>query len=569
MTRKITFQSHPGSRRSLTLFAASWIAITSTSLAADDWAPNRVYVTGSEERVWVIAESRAEGDKLPEVRFWTTDDGTPSQKVSLQPVAGTPVAITAADKSLRILYGDLSLWRYEADAAPATDALYITQAEEPPLAVASDTKNGITWFLVDADALRPPDSIETTQPVDDSPSTTRPVTTRPADTSGLALLRLQRGFWSMIDIPKSAVGNDEYRMTAGDNKLQLFWMKHHGTDVRYITLADDAWTTPALALSGTRIDRWWAASSLKGPVLIVATPTGEKDLVELSVAFQSDDGWTRSKPAGPGSTSFRVSADKVAATVAQEKLAVACIDGNKVRFGWGDISASPTLRFNNLSSTVLSLENSQQHMRDFVEMAVLLALFTIALLSRREQMQTPAAVPKGYVLATIWRRGLATLIDISPAVIAIYLLYGDSLRAFVTSVSASGSETVVQDPAQLAEIEKIRLLLVVIYGAWCTVLELLGHTTLGKRIFNCRVLSADGTAPTGRQILIRNLLRVAIVWFGPKGLLVTFMLMSMFTINRQRLGDIMGNTIVVHPAPLPLDDGEPYSFDDRDSQDRF
>lgn len=555
-------------RHLVLLLTAAGAIVSAPSAHADDWQPHRVQIAGADKRVWVIAESKPAGDKLPVVRVWSTDADTPKPSPYLRPISGDPIAAAATDKALRILYEDLSLWRYEPKSTPSTGALFVTQSDQAPLAFAGDAAGNTTWFLVDADSLVEPESA--TQPAIEEPSTTQPAATQPAASQPatppekLALLRLERGFWTRIDVPKFAAGFTRYRLSVRDKIVHVFWIANHNTEIDYATYSEDEWTPQKVAVSGTQIERCWAGSSRDGPVLILGTPTADPKKIELSIAFQTETGWQHSKPAGPGSTTLKVDPDKVAATIAKEQLAVAFIDGDDVRFAWGDISASPTIRASTLTKVVPSLDSSQQRWQDFVETAILLLMFTIVLATRREQMQTPAAVPEGYVLAPNWRRGFAALIDFSPAAIVVLLLYGDTLIPLMRATNAS-SETLAQTPAQLAQLQKIWFVFVAIYGAWCFILEALGHTTLGKRILNCRVLSADGSAPTGRQIVIRNILRIIIVGFGMSGLLVTFMLMAMFTINRQRLGDILANTIVVQPAPKPLDPHDSYPYDDHDS----
>ena len=103
----------------------------------------------------------------------------------------------------------------------------------------------------------------------------------------------------------------------------------------------------------------------------------------------------------------------------------------------------------------------------------------------------------------------------------------------------------LQDPEFVAKFAPINLVLVTAYGLWCFIWELKTSTTPGKRIFGCSVLSADGTAPATRQIIVRNLCRALTFALGPPTMMVALLLMLILTRNRQRIGDLLGNTVVI------------------------
>jgi len=553
---------------------ATLLVIVAAPLSANAaWRPDQLLLSGSDDRVWLVGASKAEGDNLPEVRFWTSiadAAAIPKQRINLRPVSGEPLSAAADPSTLRVLYGDLSLWRYDALSVPATDALYVTQSAAPPLAFGGDAATDVSWFLVDADTLYPPKS-ETQPTADDAPST-QPATSQPAPTTmpaaapeRLVLLRLERGFWARLDVPDFASRHDTYRLAVRNQRVCLMWRDAGENRISCSEFADNAWSPPAIAVDGVEIDEFWAGPSVTGPVVIMTTPAGDGKHNHLQIACRSMDTWFVSKPAGVGETPLLLSTGRVVATIAGDRLAVATIrNGDEIQFGWGDLSRAPTIRLSKLSTAVPALDSSRQNWRDSIQFVVLLTLFMLMILTRRDQVQAPAAVPQGYVLATLWRRSMATLIDISPAAILTLLLNWDFLGPLLREAGA-GDMTIAQNPDVVDRQFRIWIVFVAMYGAWCLLLESLGHTTLGKRILNCRVLSADGTAPTAKQIVIRNVIRMLIVALGPTGVLVSFVLLPMFTVNRQRLGDIMANTVVVQPEPpAPEHDGSP-PFDDRDN----
>ena len=73
--------------------------------------------------------------------------------------------------------------------------------------------------------------------------------------------------------------------------------------------------------------------------------------------------------------------------------------------------------------------------------------------------------------------------------------------------------------------------------------------TLGKRIFNLRVLSSDGTPVTFSGALYRNLLRPADMFPG----FYLVGIIAIFTNERsQRIGDLAAGTLVIHDPKVPF-----------------
>jgi uncharacterized RDD family membrane protein YckC len=71
--------------------------------------------------------------------------------------------------------------------------------------------------------------------------------------------------------------------------------------------------------------------------------------------------------------------------------------------------------------------------------------------------------------------------------------------------------------------------------------------TPGKRLLHLRVIKVDGTPVSWVDVLLRNLSR-PIDAFGPMGLIG--LLMIFVTPRAQRLGDLMGRTLVIHETPI-------------------
>ena len=81
----------------------------------------------------------------------------------------------------------------------------------------------------------------------------------------------------------------------------------------------------------------------------------------------------------------------------------------------------------------------------------------------------------------------------------------------------------------------------VAYLGYCILMELQHGATIGKMLLGLRVVGDGGVRPHLRGVLLRNLVKVLILisWLAP------LMLVVLFNRNRQRLGDMMGRTVVV------------------------
>jgi len=263
--------------------------------------------------------------------------------------------------------------------------------------------------------------------------------------------------------------------------------------------------------------------------------------VQLHIYIHDPAGWSSVDAAREGSDYLTIDAASSGVGVARGRLAVARIGGDgRVEFGWGELRTSPLLRFSPLSMRVQPAQ-PQTGWGDAILTGLVLGVMTLVMFTRREQIVRPAAVPRGFVIAQPWRRVIGTAVDIAPAMLLVTpwtmsVLPIDDPFALLSRVG---------DPELAAKVLPMNIAFLLLYGLWCFIWELTTGTTPGKRIFACRVLSADGTAPTTRQILSRNVMRVITVALGPPTWMVALMLMLMLTRNRQRLGDLLANTVVI------------------------
>jgi uncharacterized RDD family membrane protein YckC len=81
--------------------------------------------------------------------------------------------------------------------------------------------------------------------------------------------------------------------------------------------------------------------------------------------------------------------------------------------------------------------------------------------------------------------------------------------------------------------------MVLITMAHSSASELTTRRTLGKLFLNGRVVSGDGSIPTARQIIWRNIVKTLVLLIPP------LMIVVLLTPNRQGLQDLAGSTLVI------------------------
>ncbi len=146
-------------------------------------------------------------------------------------------------------------------------------------------------------------------------------------------------------------------------------------------------------------------------------------------------------------------------------------------------------------------------------------------------------------MANVGSRTLAILVDIGIGALVLFIVYGltllfarDVANDWLIRVSSNALTTV---------------LILLIFGfQWCyfNVFEWLWNgQTPGKRLLHLRVIKVDGSPVSWIDVLLRNLSR-PVDTLGPMGLIG--LLMIFVSRKAQRLGDLMGQTLVIHETQI-------------------
>jgi uncharacterized RDD family membrane protein YckC len=180
---------------------------------------------------------------------------------------------------------------------------------------------------------------------------------------------------------------------------------------------------------------------------------------------------------------------------------------------------------------------------------MMLLLILMLTLSFWQWRQRPGAIklPKGMTIARPAMRAVAFLIDLAIPYVIVCVSFGLwEDQAYITLLSNLAKsilnfEVLFASPALMTMLG--------IYLAHVMIGELFFRRSIGKALTGLQVLMVDGTSPTLAATVVRNVIRLPELLLG---ILVIYMMISPY---RQRLGDLIGRTLVIaHKSPeVPAD----------------
>lgn len=541
---------------------------------AQSWRPARLWVAGDEKSIWIVGASAASKPDFPVVQMWHSGPNEPAASPKQLPsVTGEILALGADAEALRVLYSDLSVRDYLGDRSSLGGARWRDLTEARPLAWAGDSTEAIFWALIDAAVLKPPTTQKTTQPADQaaaSESADLDDDGQAGPTGRLMLLELCDDRWNRIAAPPEAADGEAFWIAGRKGLVWLFWQapgrgilaSSHRTKPATpkptskpkiaSSRRTPAWTTPELVTADADVRCGWAGAAAQG-LVFVAGRGASADRVQLHLYMREHKSWSDKGPARYGTELLEIDSRLDGVGVARGQLAIARpAQKGQVEIGLGDLGVSPSIRFFTLPWQPAGGQEVSSWQQTLI-LGVVLALVTLALWTRREQVVRPLVLPPELALAPVWRRLLATIIDAIPAMIVILpfvmLLMPKDLQAF----DWSSLEQLQANPEMQALALPVNAAFVFCYALWCLLWELGLGSTPGKLLLGCRVATTGLARPTSKQILWRNALRVVEVGLGSPGWIVTLMMLVLVTRNRQRVGDVLADTIVVMRAPLSTD----------------
>lgn len=289
-------------------------------------------------------------------------------------------------------------------------------------------------------------------------------------------------------------------------------------------------------------------------LIVRSRPDADQRIGLQPVSFQ-DGAWRQGNPLRLDDGELRVAPRRFAVAALGEDLLVIWLDAgtaegiDAIRAGrWpqagGSARAAP------VQVKVLASPPSparDQYTQLLITLAVMTVLLIVVVRRRQDSFITDLPVPDGYVLARLAPRAIAFFIDFFAAnmIAGPVLLIPWMAKSGVTGgpqLQEQISLALLQDPDGFFW----RLVgCVAMFVVYCTAFEATLAATPGKLAMRLRVCSHRAQRASFASILARNALRMELY---PSPSFTPLIVLLLLTRNRQRLGDLIANTLVVEKA---------------------
>jgi uncharacterized RDD family membrane protein YckC len=175
-----------------------------------------------------------------------------------------------------------------------------------------------------------------------------------------------------------------------------------------------------------------------------------------------------------------------------------------------------------------------------IALLLLILMLTLSFWQWR-QRPGPLTLPDGMVIARLGTRALAFLIDLAIPYVAVVVAFGlwedEGYMKLLSALMGSvlNFDVLFNSPALMTMLG--------VYLGHVMVGELFFRRSIGKAVTGLQVLMIDGKPPTVAATMVRNLIRL------PELLLGILLVYMMISPHRQRLGDLLGRTLVISQKP--------------------
>lgn len=545
------------------IFACFLFTAAALPTRAEEWSAARLWIVGGEQTVWVVASSRPQGDPAGELRMWVStqlgaNPAAPSPSRFLLPVTGDPLFVGADAEALRVMFGDVTAYDYFTDRRGSPGAIWKKVCSGKPLAWGGDSTQSVFWAVVRSkDIVIGPTTAATTTTAEAEENSSEG-SSNPFSKYRHVVMQLQGGIWRPLPIAFEGDKGTDFWITGRDKTAHLFW-RTAKNEIRYSWYENGQWALAESVTADKEVKYGWVGVGNSGPVFIAGFED-RPGAVRLRMILRNVSGWTVEGPVRDGNEPLIIKPQTSGVGVAGGQLCVARVDDTgKIETGYGELNASPSMRFTKLRIAT-PISPAFFHWQEIFNFTLTLIIATAILFSRRETLAQPATLPRGWMIAPIWKRLAATILDMLPAAIFMMPWLFSVLDGLDLLENQQKLIESAKDPEFAIAVLPVSYAMCALYGVWCFIWEASIGTTPGKRLFGCRVASLDGQPLVVRQIFVRNLIRVVICAMDMVGPLTTLMVMIMVSKNRQRLGDLAARTIVIQRG-IPVARRDPSAFE--------
>ncbi len=533
------------------LVAALWLC---PGLALGQQRPE-IRIAADERCLWLVVVSGSQS------RLFFREAGT-----DFDPGRSTNRRIAAQatlDRDLLVFFDDGAVYRYSPDATRPIAEPVLPQ-RELPLAMVGEGGRVYAIISSSSAAELPVEVVEEAQ------ATTQAFD--PGD-SAYSLAVFDGRKWSALAaLPVVARAPGETRLRPrlclAQDKLLLFTPAEVPGQLHYLYLDREnlQWVSRG-SIPAERLGEYWIVEFCRVPTLVMVMRgvAGREELAVfrlLGDAAQADVSW--SKPAElrfsdlPEDVVITRYAGAVGFNQHLGLLALTAQGDAYLRFGRID---GPPTESTLPVAQVLAEPGVLRRGRGVFQgltFALLVGVLVGLFVFRRGSMVRVVELPPGCALALNVQRVAAWLIDFIPFTLAAAAAVGVPWGEGLSALGRWGIS-----PNQEAGLPEQNVLLwwslsVLGYATYSLVMELIARRTVGKVIARVHLVSETGTRPTAGQILTRNLTRL--IEFMPQFWI--FVVLVVFSRNRQRMGDIFARTVAIR-----LLSGKPSSTTSRDEAD--
>lgn len=202
----------------------------------------------------------------------------------------------------------------------------------------------------------------------------------------------------------------------------------------------------------------------------------------------------------------------------------------------GEVVAPP-------AQPIVGGETNQMYSPELGLLAVCMVLSMVLMLAYwpRDPRVLAADLPPSIRAAAFFKRMLAGSIDLSPGFLLVYLVYANELQTLEAS-HWPGQQLTGTWHSMLPS-----LIVIGVYLAWCLGFELTVGRTPGKMMMQLYVVTDQPPhqRPKWKAVVLRNITKVLDLIAWP------LLLLPLFWPRRQRLGDLIGRTLVIEKRSDP------------------
>ncbi len=523
---------------------------------------------GSRDSLWIMYE--AGSPTGPQTRLWSRqiDQGFFRARKS-EPQPPGVVAAACCGQDIHLFFADGT---HNRVGRRRTSPQLVLPGRAVPLAVAGDTPETTLYAIAELKpAVEPPvasTTRSTTQPRTALPTrgrraplpTTHPTsapekadravrltTTTATSEPTCAMFRFHRGQWTVVaKMPGAWNAGDDQQMCADGGQIHLFCRPPHAdAPVRYFRWSERGWTAPESVPvpEGAALGEAMIVNTYL--ILIAVKPVAQGRCVVTSMRYTGGK-WQASELRPPTDLPIEGPPRRIGIAPYHDSVAMAGTFGRKgsLQVGlWspmdGTVKEAPkTLpRWPEKTGST-----SDPRLPQIIVFAILGAVIALTLWWRQDNLTRPIILPPHLQLADFWRRLLAALIDLIPAIVITAPLWLPAFRQLHHDLMFE-ELTQSEMAERYAGLAWPWLYTRILYALSCGVTEYRWGTTLGKRAMRLWVAGNDLTAPNLKQVVIRNVLRV--IELHPD--LIALLVFVLLTRNRQRLGDVLAGTVVIEP----------------------